>query len=286
MNSLEEISHTIVILNNAGLNSFLNGDFDHAREMLRSAYTLFDNFRRTCPAGKHLSSPLPVVLTNTEYSHSIAARPSLQFTGHDSSEVGDFCSHDHLAISSSSTNATMMDCEMDRIVQEKSKQALHGRNASAGCFPSSVPSTAHSMYNRALVLSLESPKDLSLLVQNQHRTGAIILYNLALVYHNIGIHLGLSSALPRALQLYELALESIDQGTNLIDVQKLLMAILNNCGNIYTHFHHVEESHRCFEHLRIVLAASTYDATFDDDYNFFFLNALFQCKELCFAPAA
>jgi tetratricopeptide (TPR) repeat protein len=155
---------------------------------------------------------------------------------------------------------------------------------------SSGEGTTHSMYNRGLILSLDPALTVgdasSLVTSNRHQTSATLLYNMALCYHNMGSHLGVSSALIKALQLYEMALESIGRVTNLLHVPKLLMAILNNCANIYTYFRQTDETYRCFENLKIVLAASTVDMIMDEDYDFFFLNAFFQSQELLFAPAA
>lgn len=176
----------------------------------------------------------------------------------------------------------MMDCDVDSIVKEK---AIRCFQVEPTCSFASSPNTAYSMYNRALVLS-EDQDDCALLVTYQHRTSAIILYNLALVHHNIGVHLGVSAALPHALKLYEMAMETVDRGASFVDVQKLLLALLNNMGNIHTHLFHFEHTERCLNSLRVVLAASAQTSTMDDDYVFFFLNALFQGKELCFAPAA
>jgi hypothetical protein len=148
-----------------------------------------------------------------------------------------------------------------------------------------LPSTAYSIYNRALVLSDEQD-DYSLMGTYQHRTPAIILYNLALVHQNIGIHLGVSAALPHALQLYGMAMQTITQGANLADVQKLLLALLNNMGNIHTHLFDLVNTQRCLNNLRVVLSASSTLMAMDEDYVFFFLNAMFQGNELCFAPAA
>jgi hypothetical protein len=73
-----------------------------------------------------------------------------------------------------------------------------------------------------------------------------------------------------------------------MDVQKLLLALLNNLGNIYMHLYDFENTKWCFHHLRVVFAASipVVPGGVDKDYTFFFLNAVFQGKELCFAPAA
>lgn len=295
---MNQVANVVVGLNNGALSHLLNGDFDQATEMLRSAYVAFDTCKRQIslmPSYHNAYATTVDVAATVENATSRRPRDSTQ----DSIAYDDrhFFQDTGVSSPSSSNFSTSMDVATsplivinylsdDSIEQRKSNTSrVPGARSSSKCSLESSSSTAHSMYNRALVLSSDQD-DFSLFILHQRRTGAIILYNLALVYHNIGIHLGLSSALPYALRLYILSLKSIDQESNIQEVQKLLMAILNNLGNIYTHFHCMEETERCLESLRIVLAASTHEITADEDYSFFFLNAVFQSKELCFAPAA
>jgi hypothetical protein len=198
--------------------------------------------------------------------------------------------------------------------------------------------------------------DMALLIHDERQTGAILLYNLGLVYNNIGVHLGVSAAVPHAIRLYQWSLSFLDvqQDLNICNVYppptttttgpcdgpsvdrnvsgggagrktdrgyilslqqqchhrqqqqqipfhqgdtKLLLAVLNNLSNLYTSLNCVSETHYALYRLRMVLAASTMtdhstDGTNngmiakDEDYNWFFINALFNGKELNFAPAA
>ena len=256
------VAHAVVDLNNNALTHFLNGDYDRAIGMLRMAYEAFA-----------ASGEKRFEINENSGKGDGNVRPSLDFvhsSGAESQSVGALPS--------------MMDCEVDSVVKEKASRCLS--QVEKACSVPSSPGTAFSMYNRALVLSRDQD-DYSLVVKYRHRTSAIILYNLALVHHNIGVHLGISAALPHALRLYEMAQAEIDRGANFIDVQKLLLALYNNMSNIHTHLFHFENAGRCLSSLRVVLAASSNSAmAMDDDYLFFFLNALFQGKELCFAPAA
>jgi tetratricopeptide (TPR) repeat protein len=262
------IASTIIDLNNNALTHFLSGDYDRAIAMLRVAFATFSTNLQPQPGAT-------MRWVESDGSFQSSTSSSFNFTqesrGHPQHE-------DELPI--------MMDCDVDSIV--KKEKALRYLRAEPTCSFASSPNTAYSMYNRALVLS-EDQDDCALLVTYQHRTSAIILYNLALVHHNIGVHLGVSAALPHALKLYEMAMETVDRGgaDNFVDVQKLLFALLNNMGNIHTHLFHFEHTEHCLNSLRVVLAAaSAQSSVMDDDYVFFFLNALFQGKELCFAPAA
>jgi tetratricopeptide (TPR) repeat protein len=245
------VANTVVDLNNNALTYFLSGDYQRAIFMLKVAL-------ENCTVNVPLQCDLR------------------------QNDGGNFQSSFNFISSSHEELPTLMDCEVDTIIKEKSARCLQ---VEPTCYFASSPNTAYSMYNRALVLSRDLDDD-ALLVRNQHRTHAIILYNLALVHHNIGVHLGVSAALPHALRLYEMALETIDRGANFVDVQKLLLALLNNMGNIHTHLFHFENTRQCLSSLRVVLAASSSAMAMDDDFVFFFLNSLFQGKELCFAPAA
>lgn len=173
-----------------------------------------------------------------------------------------------------------------------SVQALH-----SGCSSSSATTAAYCIYNRALMLPEGQHEEQQLLDGHDasRKTCAILLYNLGLVYHNVGVYLGISSALWHSLRLYELAIESIDAVPgSWKNMEKLVMALLNNMGNIHAHLFHEENTNACMKNLRIVLAASRSSSSssfggetaLDEDYLFFFLNALFQAKQLNFAPAA
>ena len=250
---VNRVASTIIDLNNNALSHFLSGDYDKAIVMLRFA---FETFSTNVP---HAGATMKRVESDCSFQSS---------TSFNSTQESRLPQHEELPI--------MMDC---------GKKAMRCLQVEPTCSFASSPNTAYSMYNRALVLS-EDQDDCALLVTYKHRTSAIILYNLALVHHNIGVHLGVSAALPHALKLYEMAMETVDRAANFVDVQKLLFALLNNMGNIHTHLFHFEHTEHCFNTLRVVLAASAQTSVMDDDYVFFFLNALFQGKEMCFAPAA
>jgi tetratricopeptide (TPR) repeat protein len=264
----EHLAYTLEYLNNGALALFLEGKMTEAIDLLTHAYALFKSYQLQQLPGPNRGS-------NAIHRPSIPSNFRLV--------KNDLQAHGR--------GASLCCNRMPRQEQQEEascKQSpLHVLERNIASL-SSGESTTHSLYNRGLVLSVDCPDGdaILLLTINQHRTAAILLYNMALCYHNMGSHFGVSSALPKALQLYDLALESIDLGTNLMEIQKLLLAILNNKANIYTYFRRIEETQKCFENLKLVLAASTIEMSLDEDYNFFFLNALFQGQELCFAPAA
>ena len=119
-----------------------------------------------------------------------------------------------------------------------------------------------------------------------HCTSAVLLYNLALVYHNMGVRKGISAALPHALQMYESAFHRLRRVTCIVECHKLLLAILNNMGNIFAQSFQVDHTVECFKQLRQALSIPNPAMDVDEDYIFFLLNALFHPQELSFAPAA
>mmetsp|Transcript_3826 Transcript_3826/g.9178 ORF Transcript_3826/g.9178 Transcript_3826/m.9178 type:complete len:436 (+) Transcript_3826:573-1880(+) len=392
-------ARAIACKNNEALQHFLYGEFDTSIGLLKEAYGIFASFRH------HYYLNL---LQMQQMQHQIRSIYDVQGGSLLSipstsvammKEAGGDCNN------RDSHNVEMeIDDGDDDLDRASSKNNTHRaepppqRPRSSSPSPSSCPSTS-SMYNRAFVLATDED-DLTLLVTNERQTGAILLYNLGLVYHNIGYYLGVSAAVPHSIQLYQWSLSFLDlpsyrttmdssyQGVDCDhfkinspstamhggvpgtavpqtaggtgagsrstmaktnerrygDLQfqdqqqqslpnhhtyhqedpKLMLAVLNNLSNLFTYLHRIPETHYALYRLRVVLAASamthltavvssmsasasalnpsitnesnntntTADTarsmitTGDDDYNWFFINALFQGKELNFAPAA
>ena len=276
-----QVALVVAELNNLALAHFIRGDYDEAIVLLRLAFERFTASRKQQPSVLDSTYATIATTDGQNSSKSTAQQPStLNFR-----QVG---KRKRATTTREELPPIMMYCEeVDSTIQPKMYLPSQTRVEPAFSLSSS-PGTAYSMYNRALVLSSDED-DHSFLVTNQHQTSAILLYNLALVHHNIGVHLGVSAALPHALQLYEMSLRALRDGCRLVDVQKLLLAIVNNVGNIYAHLFQFENTQRWQNDLRVLLTlflSGSSTATRDEDYVFFFLNALLQGKELCLAPAA
>ena len=299
-----QVADYIVDLNNEGLSFFLRGDYDRAIAQLRLAFDTFsaNQQQQRTPGFQSTTAQeaqTPILTPNPQKNengigNSRLHQPSLSFLQqHEQAEAP----HQPLHYESEQHLPLMMDCDVDKIVREKAARCFQIEPTSSYA---SSPNSACSMYNRALVLSKDQD-DYTMMVTFRHRTAAIILYNLALVHHNIGVHCGVSTALEHALRLYEMSLSMVVQkeGSSsspasslppppfFADISKLLLALYNNLTNIHTALFHFQPTQQCLQSLRVVLAATCASTIMDDDdYAFFFLNALFQEKELGFAPAA
>ena len=397
-------ARAIACKNNEALQYFLRGDFDTSIDLLKEAYGIFASFRHH------------YYLNLLQIQHMQHHIPSMYDAGHG----GD---GSLLLATSAATVATMTmgaakecnnlnnqgidmevddDGDLDRTSRKDHKYratppSQHQPPRSSSPSPSVCPS-ASSMYNRAFVLATDED-DMTLLITNERQTGAVLLYNLGLVYHNVGYYQGVSAAIPHSIQLYQWSLSFLDlpsfrttmdssyQGLDcdLFNVNsttvtmhdnlpgsdvfesasgngagrrskkaktnkrrygdrqfqeqqrqslpnhhpnhqedpKLMLAVLNNLSNLFTYLHRIPETLYALYRLRVVLAASamthlaaivasssaassnssitngsnnspnnaedsarTMITNGDDDYNWFFINALFQGKELNFAPAA
>jgi tetratricopeptide (TPR) repeat protein len=107
------------------------------------------------------------------------------------------------------------------------------------------------------------------------RETIVIMFNLALVHHWRGINLQVSSLLPKALKLYEMALNLVKRSqfpeTNLI-----LLGLLNNCGQIHHELAQYNQSSDCFKSLKDLLVAGAANSVDDKDVqDGFLLNLLF-----------
>lgn len=324
---------SIVDMNNQALSRFLHGDFDQAKRMLEFAYDLcqkrLENFEETTvsnswdpslsPGANRMETVPPQDLLDEDEStwdDDDETMMGMEVLDHDNrliSIISSSIPKDDNNTSPTGTQSPLRDhaSESDWNSTDTPENPFH--SPLPCCLPSgsssvsTICSSSVTMYNRGLVLS---PRDET----NKHlvRTSSIVLYNLALINHNVGIRCGISKALWEALQLYEKSLEILDRHMptyqqpfpccrlswmwRILDVEKLLLALFNNMGNIHAHLFHLENTNACMKSLRIVLDAITATSrllesnntatVMDEDYTFFLLNSLFQGKELCFAPAA
>ena len=409
-------ARAIACKNNEALQYFLRGEFDTSIDLLKEAYGIFASFRHHYYLNlltiQHLQqhqipSIYDIGLGGGSLLQPSSATEVATMTMGAAKECNNMDSQD-IDMEIDDDDDSDDDVDIDRASRKNNKDratspSQHKPPRSSSPSPSACPSSS-SMYNRAFVLATDED-DMTLLITNERQTGAVLLYNLGLVYHNIGYYQGVSAAVPHSIQLYQWSLSFLDlpsfrttmdstyQGLDcdLLNINspttamynnlpgiglpgsaggtgashrskkaktnerrygdlqfqeqqrqslpnhhphyqedpKLMLAVLNNLSNLFTYLHRIPETLYALYRLRVVLAASamTHMAAIvssmsssasssaassnpsitnennntpnntddsarsmitngDDDYNWFFINALFQGKELNFAPAA
>jgi hypothetical protein len=121
----------------------------------------------------------------------------------------------------------------------------------------------------------------------------VIIYNVGLAHHLVGLQKGDSRAISRALEFYLAAFTALKGQIKRLRVKNHglnlgLMAISNNAGHIYAHSWRFEEAAICRDELSIYLSTVLSSrANISEEYNVFFLNvSFFQEYSLVSAPAA
>lgn len=251
---MESIAMSVVELNNLGLSHFLSGDYQNAVDSLWMACHAIDRY--------------------SSFQHSQCGTTTM-------ADETVKCPQQHCASMEEDQVSSCMDQYMLQIL----RKSPPSKNPEPCNFAAASSNNLHSFYNRGLVMSADQCNHM-LTKEYIHRTSAVILYNLALVYHNMGVRQGISAALPHALKMYESAFDCLRKVTCIVECHKLLLAILNNMGNIYAQALQVDHTLECFQKLQQALSIPNPSMAVDEDYVFFLLNALFQPKELSFAPAA
>ncbi len=143
-----------------------------------------------------------------------------------------------------------------------------------------------SMYSSAALL-LDSNHE-NLTKDQANHVSVVLLYNLAFVHHWRAVHYGISKGLPKALKLYDMALEIIRPKCFGPEMESLAMAIWNNKGHIHAQLFQPQEAQVCFDRLRFMLLSQRDVLSLlpKKDYETFLLSAMFQGSELHLAPAA
>jgi hypothetical protein len=149
---------------------------------------------------------------------------------------------------------------------------------------------AFSLYDRAFVVKSADEKGL-LSETNRSRTLVVVLYNMAVTYHLMGVRDANDQKknLKRSMRYYRMAMEVLGRNDD-IDRKKILyLAVSNNMGNIHAHLFETARAQICLDRMASALEALYSDIPSDmgDAYSFFHLNVviIFGQKEPA-APAA
>ena len=134
-------------------------------------------------------------------------------------------------------------------------------------------SSCHFLFEGALLISDEIPP---------HLKSSVVLYNLALAHHLIGVKESASRKMMSAKRLYILALDLVkkhSQHDGSKDALLVSLAIANNLGEIHLQQSHaLEEAKKCFSFAHKILthlgSPSNARDPADDEFSFFYLNSM------------
>ena len=117
-----------------------------------------------------------------------------------------------------------------------------------------------------------------------HRESSVIMFNLALVHHWRGMHFGVTSLLPKALKLYEMSYSLIQNGAT-FETHHLVLALLNNMGQIHHELTQYAQAEHCFKNLKDLLASGATQVLDGPEVQGFLMNIMF-LEAPSMAPAA
>ena len=143
---------------------------------------------------------------------------------------------------------------------------------------------AFVIFNRVLQLSPEALTSIDVKSLSNHVLPGILLFNLALAYHKVGLASGDSSTLARALDLYGVACNTFGNASSLSNgsvANYALLCLANNIGHIHVFFRNFKDAGNCSDEisrrLGILLQEPTNETPTieDEDYRPFFLHVAF-----------
>jgi tetratricopeptide (TPR) repeat protein len=154
------------------------------------------------------------------------------------------------------------------------------------------PSNFFSVYNRAFVFREDTASTFEWLLRRQSILPAVLLYNIALIYHRRALQQVQANEYHRALHFYKLSLNVVEDhlnaGLHSSDYCLLKLALYNNIGYLASHF--CNENETIIFGGRMLATFASVDCTrllSKEEYVFFYMNLLFLLNRhpLC-APAA
>jgi len=149
------------------------------------------------------------------------------------------------------------------------------------------PDNTFTPFNRALVFAKEAGEE----NQSQLLATALMIYNLGLAHHSLGVQTGDLKELNKALRYYEMASAVLNeqQYEDIKFMDILFLSLCNNMGHINSHLFNAEETRECLELLPALLASYLPSESLmdDEDHSFFMMTVLFyHDQKMALAPAA
>lgn len=147
-------------------------------------------------------------------------------------------------------------------------------------------------FNRAFTIDLSATEGVNPETY-KYLTTAVLLYNMALSYHERGCQTGESKLLDRALYFYDLAFKTVHENLRRCEHCEfgrfILLATANNLGHIYSQQYDLKRTRDCRDLLPELLSRVSLETTVmdEEEYVFFFIAMYyFQDVEVIVAAAA
>lgn len=264
--------HTIVSLNNRGVSHLEAGDHELARIAFKQALertTYLLNLKKEARE-----------LLGRDGMRAQFGAPSTCKGGQSSASLEERMSSSCKISSSSSAAASSAASRSQREQQQQRGDSIRRVPISTSL---TSRDTGSFISSHALLLSREcctNPAE----YEYCHRESACVMFNLALVHHWRGMHFGVTSLLPKALKLYEMSFSLIQSGAN-FETQHLILALLNNMGQIHYELMQYKDSKRCFKNLKEMLTRRAAQVADGPDVQGFLMNIMF-LEQPQMAPAA
>jgi hypothetical protein len=180
----------------------------------------------------------------------------------------------------------------------RSKHIVFSLALFEGSAASSVHDDVFVLFNRALHIHSEIPEEM---VQTSglysRLMSAVLLYNVGLAHHLLGLQTSDSHVLLRSLEYYSMAyktfsdvqVKSMGEKPNFLALG--FMALANNMGHVHAHFLNFARTDTCNRQLSLLLSSlhSAKEAPYlsDEEFAVFFQNlSFFKESVLLSAPAA
>jgi hypothetical protein len=148
---------------------------------------------------------------------------------------------------------------------------------------------AFSLFDQAFVIESTDEKLLTSRM-NRNRSLVVVLYNMALTYHLMGIRDANDQKknLKHSMRYYQMAMEVLRRNKDIDQKKLMFLAVSNNMGNIHSHAFETTRAQSCLDLMASVLESLSDDPSvdIDDAYAFFHLNVVILFGQTALAPAA
>jgi tetratricopeptide (TPR) repeat protein len=132
-----------------------------------------------------------------------------------------------------------------------------------------------ALYDRAIAcMTAISDDEIASSTKLQNKISALLLYNMGLTYHLMGLTDAGTMNLKKALKLYKMAAEICNNDADVSSICLVSLAISNNMCHIYSCFFNAAEMQKCFAWQRSVMSYIRCAGGVPEDFLHFQMNVM------------